>query len=152
MTLQLCHMRSANLVTWFLHPTLHTAILKLYSSLRAMLKHKQACAIIILRRMLCSVVISCFSHVKATDTAKEAEMGFMAWHISNNTRALVIQRKGQFWNINTAALWNGCGKRNICLLRFPVFYFQLPMTKNKNFYQHKSCSVINTALSFCGTP
>lgn len=152
MILQLFNIRSTNLITCVLRWTLHTAILKLYNSLRAMPKHKQASPVIILCRMLCSVVISCFSHVKVTDTAKEAEMGFMAWHISNKTRALIIWRKGQFWDINTAALGNCCGKQNICLLHFPVFDFQLPMTKNQNFYQCKPCSAINTALSFSGIP
>lgn len=93
MIIQVFNIRSANLITCILHWTLHTAILKLYSSLWAMPKHKQASPITSFCRMLFSVVISCFSHVEVTDTARESEMGFMPWHISNKTRALIIRRK-----------------------------------------------------------
>lgn len=36
--------------------------------------------------MSCSAVISCFSYVEVTDTAKVAEMVFMAWHIYNKKK------------------------------------------------------------------
>lgn len=91
--LRLCNIRSASLLTCILYSTLHTATLKPDSSLWAMPKYKQASPIIILCRMLCSAVISCFSHVKVTDTAKEAEMVFMAWHISNK-KPLDHMKKG----------------------------------------------------------
>lgn len=109
-------------------------------------KYKQAGPIIILCRMLCSAVISCFSHVKVTDTSKRADTVFMAWHISNK-KGLDHRKKGAVWDINTGETGNSYGRQNICLLHFSVFYFQLPVAKNQDFYQCKLCSVINTELS-----
>lgn len=71
-------------------------------------KYKHAGPIIILCRMLCSAVISCFSHVKVTDTAKGADTVFMAWHISNK-KGLDHRKKGavlgyKYWR-NWELLW-----------------------------------------------
>lgn len=144
MILQLFNIRSANLITCILHWTLHAAILKAHSSLWAVPKNtiRQAQSSSFCR-MLCSAVISCFSHAKVTDTAKEAEMGFMAWHISYKTRALIIWREGYKCCSTLELLWQA----EHLFITFSSVSFSVAHDKESELLP-----VINTAPSFWSIP